>query len=640
MKLNSIICLILTFSPCLGWGQEKASLESSQPKGYYLFPIRPGDQNFLSGTMGELRPTHFHAGIDIKTLGVEGLEVYASSNGYLSRIKVSSGGYGNALYILHPNGTTTVYAHLQRFNQAIADYVRKAQYKKESFEIELYPEKDQFFLKKGEKIGYSGNSGSSSGAHLHFEIRDSQQRPINPLKHNFSEIRDNIAPEVRKIAFRTMDKNSRINGQYGRFEFRVIKNGAKYTLPVPVTAYGNIGVEILTHDKLNGAHNRNGVPCIEMSFDGAQVFQQNIDRFKFSETRSILIHTDYQTSREKGQRFVKMYVDSGNELPFYETNQSKGIIKIAKDSTHSVLINLWDMYNNHTQVAFELKGTEPSNTLRLTNYKGTSKISYSLINNNLMVKAPVVSQEVPCVYLYSNRMRYQVDHAYTINQTAVFLWDMDQGLPDSLLYDDKKLTFNYKALIPGATTFNYFGEHLELQIPSKALFDTVFLTSDYKLDSSKHQEQFVICRDIYPIRKNINVTLKPRLKYPDHQRTAVYSLDKRGNAAYSGGRWDGEKVRFKTRYWGTFTLLTDSIMPEIKPLILNSDKLVFRIKDALSGIKKYELEIDGKWVLMKYDYKKNIIRSEKIEPKTPFKGALRLKITDNAGNVKNYSTNL
>ncbi len=626
--------------PCLGWGQAMESFGPSQPEGYYIFPIRTGNQNYLSGTMGELRSNHFHAGIDIKTLGVEGLEVYASSGGHISRIKISSGGYGNALYILHPNGTTTVYAHLQKFNQAIAEYVKKAQYQNKSFEIELYPEKEEFPVKKGDLISYSGNSGSSAGAHLHFEIRDNQQRPLNPLKNRFPEIRDNIAPVVRKIAFRTMDKNSRINNQYGRFEFSVIKKGTNYTLPVPISAYGNIGIEILTYDKLNGANNRNGVPCMELNFDGDQVFHQNLDRFRFSETRSILIHTDYQTAQQQGQRFVKMYVDHGNHLPFYETNHSKGIIKIAKDSTHKVQMSLWDIYNNNTQVVFDIQGTEPESKLSLTNYKGPSEISYHLVNNNLVVKAPIINQEIPCAYVYSNRLRHQLDHDYSVNQTAVFLWDMDQGLPDSLLYDDQKIIFNYKALLPGVATFNYYGERIELHVPGKALFDTVFLTTDHKVDSSTLQERFTICQDIYPIRKNIDITLKPILDYPDPMRTAVYALDKRGNPSYSGGSWEGKKIKFKTRNWGTFTLLADTVMPEIKPLILNSDRLVFRIKDSLSGIKKYELEMNGNWILMRYDSKKSLIRSEKLDPKIPFKGTLQLKVTDNAGNVKNYSTHL
>ena len=461
MKLSKTLIPVFWLIPALVWGQLATTVGPPEVEGYYQFPIRTGSQNFLSANMGELRTYHFHAGIDIKTQGTQGFEVYAAADGYISRIKVATGGYGNALYILHTNGTTSVYAHLQKYNPPVAEFVVKTQYDRKSFEVDIYPENNAFKIKKGEVVGYSGNSGSSQGPHLHFEIRDNQQRPLNPLKYRFPEIKDNIAPEVRRIVLRTMDKYSRINNRYGRFEFNVLKQGTRYTIPVPITASGNIGVEILTHDKLNGANNRNGVPCMELSLDEKRVFQQNLQRFSFSETRGILIHTDYQTAREKGHRFVKMYVDNGNELPFYETNETNGIIKISKDSTHKVQISLWDIYNNNSQVNFDISGVEPKDRLDLTSYANPSKIGYSLTGNNLVIRSPL-NQENLCAYVYSNRMRYQLDASYRINQTAVFLWDMDQGLPDSLLYGDKQLKFSYKALMPGGTSFNYFGDQIDI----------------------------------------------------------------------------------------------------------------------------------------------------------------------------------
>jgi hypothetical protein len=123
-------------------------------------------------------------------------------------------------------------------------------------------------------------------------------------------------------------------------------------------------------------------------------------------------------------------------------------------------------------------------------------------------------------------------------------------------------------------------------------------------------------------------------------KASVYALDDRGNPSYVGGKWNGKKITFKTRNWGSYTVLEDTVKPSIKPLIINQDQLVFRIDDKLSGIDEYNLYIDGEWVLMNYDYKKKLIRSEKLYSDKPFVGALELKLKDNAGNFTSYRTNI
>ena len=165
--------LIFFFLLLVGtWGFSQPSEEEF---GYFIFPINPGVRNTLAGTMGELRSTHFHTGIDIRTGGQQGLSVLSAAEGYISRIKVSGSGYGNTIYVLHPNGKTTVYAHLKSFRADIEKYVKDAQYKKESFEVNLFPKANQFVLVKGDTLALSGNSGSSGGPHLHFDIRDENQ---------------------------------------------------------------------------------------------------------------------------------------------------------------------------------------------------------------------------------------------------------------------------------------------------------------------------------------------------------------------------------------------------------------------------------------------------------------------------------
>ena len=321
MKLNRrLIPFILIFIPFVN--------SIAQNSNYYIFPIRTGQQNFLSGNMGEMRSNHFHAGIDIKTGGVEGLPIYAAADGFISRIKTSSWGYGNALYVQHPNGESTVYAHLLNYSDPIQDYVRAAQYAQKTFEIELFPERDKFPVKQGEVIAFSGNTGGSGGPHLHFEIRDKNQEVLNPLTYKFSEVVDNIPPDIDRIALITLEKDARINDQFGRFEFSLSQSGSKYQIKESISLHGLVGIELLGYDRANGANNRNGISCIETFMDEELIFYQNIAKFSFSETRDILAFHNYPIYKQTGRRFYKLYVDEGNSLPFYSQTKNKGKLKM------------------------------------------------------------------------------------------------------------------------------------------------------------------------------------------------------------------------------------------------------------------------------------------------------------------------
>ena len=161
------------------------SAQNIYPTDYFSPPL---DITLVAaGTFGELRNNHFHSGIDIKTQQREGLKVYSTADGYISRIKVSHFGYGKALYITHPNGYTTVYAHLQKFSEEIEAYVKKQQYAKESFEIELFPNTEELPAKNNTVIAYSGNTGGSGGPHLHYEVRINHNA-VNPINYFFNDV--------------------------------------------------------------------------------------------------------------------------------------------------------------------------------------------------------------------------------------------------------------------------------------------------------------------------------------------------------------------------------------------------------------------------------------------------------------------
>ncbi|MEJ2006443.1 MAG: M23 family metallopeptidase, partial [Cyclobacteriaceae bacterium] len=345
----------------------------------------PGERNSLSGTMGELRTTHFHAGIDIRTEGRTGLPVHAAAQGYISRITVSRGGYGNALYIQHPNSTTTVYAHLQEFKGPIADHVREMQYEKQSFELTLYFNAGEFPVKQGEIVALSGNSGSSGGPHVHFDLRDQNQDLLNPLSYGFDEIPDRTPPISQKIAVKALDADARVNDRFGRFEYSVRRVGNDYGIDQPIPVYGKIGLELYAHDRLDYSRFRCGINLLEVDVDGTGVYGYDISTFAFSEQRNVLRHMDYEQVLNDRERFHKLYIDDGNYLRFYSTDENNGILNLRETGKKNVLITMTDSYGNKSTLKFTLDVRPPESSLEDTSL---SAPEWKLTDNILTVRIP------------------------------------------------------------------------------------------------------------------------------------------------------------------------------------------------------------------------------------------------------------
>lgn len=306
---------------------------------------------FLSGNFGEVRSNHFHSGLDFKTEGKIGQPVMATAEGFVSRIKVEPGGYGKAIYIKHPNGYTSVYGHLNEFEKRLSEYVIEQQYQRESFSVDLFPPAGKFAYRQGEVIGFSGNSGSSMGPHLHFEIRDSQtENPINPLVFPF-KVRDDISPVIYEI---------RIYSQDGRKE---LKNPDKYTASgyggnynlaarQPILVHGSFGVGIETLDFLNGSPNKCGVFSIKLFIDGDLYFHSLIDEFSFAESRYINSFVDYRDYREKRNSLYKTFIEPNNHLSIYQFAKNKGIINFQDDEVHQILLEVEDVAGNMSSLVF------------------------------------------------------------------------------------------------------------------------------------------------------------------------------------------------------------------------------------------------------------------------------------------------
>lgn len=331
-----------------------SSAQNNYPQDYFSSPLEI--QLVLSGTFAELRATHLHAGLDIKTQQREGLKVKASADGFVSRIKLSRFGYGKALYITHPNGYTTVYAHLQKFAPEIEALIKKKQYEKESYEIELFPTAEELPVLKGNLIAYSGNTGGSGGPHLHFEIRDNAERPINPLLFGI-DIKDTTAPLVKSIYVYPLDDNSFINKSNTKQKLSLIplQNG-DYVVK-NIEAYGTIGFGVETIDRQDLAANSNGVYNIQAFINGRRNFELDFKKFSFTETKHVNGLIDYEHYTTKKKRVQKLF-KKNNPLSIIKPYLNNGFITV-EDSTSSVYkIRVSDYKNNESWVTISIKGTK------------------------------------------------------------------------------------------------------------------------------------------------------------------------------------------------------------------------------------------------------------------------------------------
>ncbi len=316
----------------------------------------------LSGTFGELRSNHFHSGLDIKTQQREGLPVFASAEGYISRINISHYGYGKALYIQHPNGYTTVYAHLKNFSPEIEAYIKERQYAKESYEIELFPGSSDLMVNQGQEVGSSGNTGGSGGPHLHFEIRDEQQRPMNPLMFGF-DIKDTRAPVVNSLFVYPLGEDSHVNNSAQRQKLNlVLQNDGSYKAS-KIDACGTVGFGISAIDQQDGAHNRNGVFRIESSLNGEKVFQANFEKFSFAETRHLNQLIDYGYYTEHKSRIQKLFVEPSNPLSIYSNVINEGMINVKDSLSYTYTIAVTDFAGNERIVRIPVEGKPGQNVI-------------------------------------------------------------------------------------------------------------------------------------------------------------------------------------------------------------------------------------------------------------------------------------
>lgn len=333
----------------------------------------------LSANFGEIRADHFHSGIDIMTQGVTGKEVVASADGYVSWILVSPGGFGKAIFIRHPSGYSTVYGHLDRYSPEIEEYIISQQYQKKSYAVSIYPPMNKFPISKGQIIGYSGNTGSSFGPHLHFEVRKSDSnKPVNPLLFNFG-IEDNLKPVFERLVIYPGSGNSSINGRNENTYMSVIGSDGDYSLPddSELRIGGIAGFGITCYDVIDNSSRRFGINSLELVIDSMKWFSYEINEFSFYETRYINAHIDYEAYQRNNLEIERTFVLPNDKLGLYKELISNGLYEFTDNKKHTVKIIAKDGSNNKSVLTFNVapqvsirsfSGQQPDSSIRIMPY--------------------------------------------------------------------------------------------------------------------------------------------------------------------------------------------------------------------------------------------------------------------------------
>lgn len=555
-----------------------SNAQTNFPQNYFASPIE--STIYLAGNFGELRPNHFHMGLDFKTEGKEGMPIKAAADGYVSRVKISSFGYGKVVYITHPNGYVTVYAHLSQLNDTIGAYMKAYQYEQQKFEIDVTFNPNKINIKKGELVGLSGNTGLSGGPHLHFEIREEKtERAVNPLLFGF-DVPDNIKPEIKKIRIYPADIYARINGKNSSITLpvKLTKSGYVIEKKDSIKISGNVFIGLETFDKENRLSGKNGTYQISLSIDDKQVYAHQLKSIGFNETRCINTFVDYPERIKSGNFYQRCFVERNNKLGVYNNILNKGIITIEDKAIHKIKINVSDIKNNTSSIVFNLIGDTKAKVIE-----------------------PVTNNGVAAVFHATEENEFKTN-------------DFFATLPANVLYDD--IQFKYDTIV------------------------------DKRLYSAIHSIHTV---DV-PLHDNITIGIKPTITLADSMKKYLIITQIPGKQ-FAGNEWQGDFITAKTKYFGKYAVLLDTVKPTIKAVtfaktkqLTSNSEIQFTIKDNLSGIQSFDAYIDNRWILMEYEHKQNKIYY-KVEMKgdyTPFKKGqnhtFKLVVTDKAGNSAEYTT--
>jgi len=544
------------------------------PKGYFIYPVQA--KIGLAANFGELRPNHYHMGLDCRTDQKQNAGVLAAADGYVAHVKIESSGFGRAIYLNHPNGLTTLYGHLNDFFPALEKYVKEQQYKKESWQVFLDIPPNLFPVNQGQFIAFSGNTGGSQGPHLHFEIRNTKtDKVLNPSLFGFP-IPDNIPPTLIRLAL--YDRCISTYSQTPKL-YTLKKVNGKYITASPtiIANTDKVSFGISAVDKYTGSANPNGIYEAVLYHDEVPVSGFQLDNISYDETRNLNAHIDYKLKAGGGPYVEHLSRLPGNPEGVYKDFESDGIINLEDDSVHQIKVEVKDAYGNTSVLQFAIKRGMINENKYKPNLSSNQKFSPGFVN--------VFERE-----------------------------DIQVILGENDLYDSINFTYVKKA----STTPQAFSELHSIHTGLAPIHG--YYAVKIKVDKSLQNidTDKIIMQRTWGSKMDV---VKPE-------------KDARPDDPVERGEW----FTGKFREFGNFQLLLDNVPPVISPIGLRdnanlsrSSQIIFTVTDNMKEIKNFRAELDGKWLRFTNDKGRNFIyKFDEMCP--PGNHELNVRVEDEAGN--------